>query len=39
MKTENAQEVPQPRRKRWLSGLLNVLGRAFLLLLETVAIN
>ena len=38
MKTENAQEVPQPRRKRWLTCLLKVLGRAFLLLLETVVL-
>ena len=38
MKTENAPEAPQSRKKRWLSGLLKALGRAFLVLLETVVL-
>lgn len=38
MKATNMQGTEQPRKKRWLPGLLKVLGRSLLVLLETVVL-
>ena len=38
MKSENSLGAQQPHKHRWLSGLLKVLGRTLLVLLETVVL-